>query len=102
MCACRYFETEEYAGLPGRWWFGGGSDITPSYVIPEDIAHFHGTYKVASSCFLSPFLGLALKSCEPSTTAARRQLVVVLRRPRLMPAEDAGPETKAFHGRIYT
>ena len=41
----RYFETEEYAGLPGRWWFGGGSDITPSYLIPEDIAHFHGTYK---------------------------------------------------------
>lgn len=42
----RYFETESYEGLPGRWWFGGGSDITPSYVFEEDMKHFHGTYKV--------------------------------------------------------
>lgn len=41
----RYFETESYEGLPGRWWFGGGSDITPSYVFEEDMKHFHGTYK---------------------------------------------------------
>jgi len=36
----RYFETEG-----GVWWFGGGSDITPSYLFEEDIKHFHGTYK---------------------------------------------------------
>ena len=36
----RYFET---AG--GVWWFGGGTDITPSYLNEEDISHFHGVYK---------------------------------------------------------
>jgi coproporphyrinogen III oxidase len=41
----RYFETEEWNGIPGQWWFGGGTDITPSYVIKEDMEHFHGTYK---------------------------------------------------------
>lgn len=36
----RYFETEM-----GTWWFGGGTDITPSYLDTEDMRHFHGTYK---------------------------------------------------------
>ena len=44
----RYFETEEWNGIPGQWWFGGGTDITPSYVVPEDMKHFHGTYKAVS------------------------------------------------------
>eukprot|EP00232_Nephroselmis_pyriformis_P005292 CAMPEP_0182913644 /NCGR_PEP_ID=MMETSP0034_2-20130328/38147_1 /TAXON_ID=156128 /ORGANISM="Nephroselmis pyriformis, Strain CCMP717" /LENGTH=406 /DNA_ID=CAMNT_0025050371 /DNA_START=15 /DNA_END=1235 /DNA_ORIENTATION=- len=41
----RYFETDEWNGLPKAWWFGGGTDLTPSYVIDEDAKHFHGTYK---------------------------------------------------------
>lgn len=41
----RYFETEEWNGIPGQWWFGGGTDITPSYLYKEDMEHFHGTYK---------------------------------------------------------
>ncbi|CAL5228344.1 g11457 [Coccomyxa viridis] len=41
----RYFETEEWNGIPGQWWFGGGTDITPSYLNEEDMRHFHGTYK---------------------------------------------------------
>jgi len=36
----RYFETDG-----GVWWFGGGTDITPSYVNEEDMKQFHGTYK---------------------------------------------------------
>lgn len=36
----RYFETEG-----GVWWFGGGTDLTPSYVNVDDIRHFHQTYK---------------------------------------------------------
>lgn len=36
----RYFETDG-----GVWWFGGGTDITPSYIDEEDMKHFHGTYK---------------------------------------------------------
>ena len=38
----RYFETDG-----GVWWFGGGTDITPSYLDEDDIKHFHGTYKNA-------------------------------------------------------
>jgi coproporphyrinogen III oxidase len=41
----RYFETEDWNGIPGQWWFGGGTDITPCYVVPEDMKHFHQTYK---------------------------------------------------------
>ena len=29
------------------WWFGGGSDLTPSYLYEEDAAHFHGVIKAA-------------------------------------------------------
>eukprot|EP00953_Heterococcus_sp_UTEX-ZZ885_P041806 21307-Heterococcus_DN1.PRE.2 len=36
----RYFETDG-----GVWWFGGGTDITPSYLYEDDMKHFHGTYK---------------------------------------------------------
>jgi len=38
----RYFETDG-----GIWWFGGGTDITPSYLDMEDMKHFHGVYKTA-------------------------------------------------------
>ena len=46
----RYFETQPPEGMderdaPRAWWFGGGTDITPSYLFEEDLAHFHGTYK---------------------------------------------------------
>ncbi len=42
---CSYFETDEWNGIPGQWWFGGGTDITPAYLDVEDMKHFHGTYK---------------------------------------------------------
>lgn len=29
------------------WWFGGGSDFTPSYLYEEDVIHFHSTLKKA-------------------------------------------------------
>jgi coproporphyrinogen III oxidase len=28
-----------------RWWFGGGSDLTPYYPFREDIIHFHRTWR---------------------------------------------------------
>ncbi len=40
---------QEWNGIPGQWWFGGGTDITPSYLNEEDMRHFHGTYKVTSA-----------------------------------------------------
>ena len=43
-----YFETEDWKGIPGQWWFGGGTDITPNYIVEEDLKHFHGVYKVGT------------------------------------------------------
>jgi coproporphyrinogen III oxidase len=41
---CRYFETSP--GTPqSAWWFGGGTDLTPSYLFDEDAIHFHKTLK---------------------------------------------------------
>ncbi|KAK3272347.1 Chloroperoxidase 1 [Cymbomonas tetramitiformis] len=42
----RYFETDsQMEGGPRGWWFGGGTDLTPSYLFTEDAQHFHGTLK---------------------------------------------------------
>lgn len=46
----RYFEIQDPqdpAGPPKAWWFGGGTDLTPSYLYDEDVQHFHGLYKKA-------------------------------------------------------
>lgn len=37
----RYFEVEDGAA----WWFGGGADLTPSYLFEEDARDFHGAWK---------------------------------------------------------
>lgn len=56
----RYFEISEEksdgdgdGGSPTvvAWWFGGGSDLTPSYLFPEDAVHFHKTLKEACDPF---------------------------------------------------
>ena len=39
----RYFER----GEGEAWWFGGGADLTPSYLFEEDARHFHETLKDA-------------------------------------------------------
>lgn len=36
----RYFETDS-----GARWFGGGADMTPYYLYPEDARHFHGSLR---------------------------------------------------------
>lgn len=40
----RYFE-RGLEGQPAAWWFGGGIDLTPSYLFEEDAIHFHQTMK---------------------------------------------------------
>jgi coproporphyrinogen III oxidase len=42
----RYFELET-----GKWWFGGGIDLTPHYVVPEDAADFHKRLKAVCDGF---------------------------------------------------
>ncbi len=43
----RYFETMDADGNCNAWWFGGGTDLTPSYLFDEDAIHFHKTIKDA-------------------------------------------------------
>ncbi|KAF8426580.1 Coproporphyrinogen III oxidase [Tirmania nivea] len=43
----RYFETMRPDGTIQSWWFGGGTDLTPSYLFEEDVIHFHKTIKEA-------------------------------------------------------
>ncbi len=42
----RYFETNT-----GHWWFGGGIDATPHYIIPEQAGKFHQILKEACDGF---------------------------------------------------
>ena len=42
----RYFEVDIGSGQK-KWWFGGGTDLTPAYLDKEDAAHFHRTLKTA-------------------------------------------------------
>ena len=46
----RYFETGS-----GRWWFGGGIDLTPHYVVPEDAAYFHAQLRQTCAHFHPDF-----------------------------------------------
>ena len=41
----RYFEILDSSGEPRDAWFGGGTDLTPTYPFPEDAVHFHSTLK---------------------------------------------------------
>ena len=43
----RYFETWNKDGTPQTWWFGGGADLTPSYLYEEDAELFHRLHKEA-------------------------------------------------------
>ncbi|KZM20821.1 Coproporphyrinogen oxidase [Ascochyta rabiei] len=43
----RYFETADDLGNTNAWWYGGGCDLTPSYLYDEDAIHFHSEIKQA-------------------------------------------------------
>lgn len=48
----RYFETvDPETKKLSTWWFGGGSDLTPSYLYEEDARHFHKQHKDALDKF---------------------------------------------------
>ncbi|KAL8273315.1 hypothetical protein Esti_002816 [Eimeria stiedai] len=41
----RFFQVFEEDGSSSAWWFGGGCDLSPAYVIPEDCVAFHSTLR---------------------------------------------------------
>lgn len=55
----RYFETDR-----GLWWFGGGTDLTPSFLYDEDARHFHGTLKECCDRHDDQYYGKFKKWCD--------------------------------------
>nr|GMD98635.1 oxygen-dependent coproporphyrinogen-III oxidase, chloroplastic [Ipomoea batatas] len=63
----RYFETDapkDAPGAPRQWWFGGGTDLTPSYIFDEDVKHFHSVQKSACDKFDPSFYPRFKKWCD--------------------------------------
>ncbi|XP_060028149.1 oxygen-dependent coproporphyrinogen-III oxidase, mitochondrial [Erinaceus europaeus] len=59
----RYFEVEEADGNK-LWWFGGGCDLTPTYLNKEDAVHFHRTLKEACDQHSPEFYPKFKKLCD--------------------------------------
>jgi len=59
----RYFELDG-GRADGNWWFGGGSDLTPAYLIESDAAHFHRTLKDACDRHDPAFYPRFKKTCD--------------------------------------
>ncbi|KAJ8315339.1 LOW QUALITY PROTEIN: hypothetical protein KUTeg_007489 [Tegillarca granosa] len=59
----RYFEVEDGSGKK-QWWFGGGTDLTPSYLVEEDVVHFHKTLKTACDKHNKEFYPKYKKWCD--------------------------------------
>jgi len=43
----RYFQVRDNTTGKETWWFGGGADLTPSYLFEEDAIQFHTALKAA-------------------------------------------------------
>ncbi|XP_071535893.1 oxygen-dependent coproporphyrinogen-III oxidase [Panulirus ornatus] len=43
----RYFEMQDEDGNNKHCWFGGGTDLTPYYLVEDDVKHFHRVLKSA-------------------------------------------------------
>lgn len=64
----RYFEMEN-----GKWWFGGGVDLTPCYVFEEDAIYFHQTLKSTCDRFDPSFYSKFKANCDDYFFIKHRQ-----------------------------
>lgn len=60
----RYFETANPDGTSQAWWYGGGSDLTPSYLFEEDAIHFHKSLKEACDAHSKEYYPRFKKWCD--------------------------------------
>ncbi|KAG7884307.1 hypothetical protein KL938_002179 [Ogataea parapolymorpha] len=60
----RYFEIMNEDGSPQTWWFGGGADLTPSYIYDEDCINFHQQHKNALDKFRPDLYPRFKKWCD--------------------------------------
>jgi coproporphyrinogen III oxidase len=57
---------------PGSWWYGGGADLTPSYLYEEDAVHFHRVMKAACDATDASFYEKYKKWCDDYFYIAHR------------------------------
>lgn len=63
-CNYRMFELYDAEGKLTDRWFGGGTDLTPYYIIEEDIRHFHRVYKTICDRYDPAFYDTFKKECD--------------------------------------
>ena len=63
-CNYRMFELYDRSGEPIDRWFGGGTDLTPYYLMEQDVIHFHQAYKNVCDRFDPSFYPLFKKGCD--------------------------------------
>ena len=63
-CNYRMFELYNADGILADRWFGGGTDLTPYYLIEEDAIHFHKTYKEVCDEADESFYPSFKKACD--------------------------------------
>ena len=71
----RYFELEN-PDKPGdtlAWWFGGGSDLTPSYLDKDDVKYWHNTLKSACDAHHPAYWKKFKKWCDEYFYIPHRQ-----------------------------
>lgn len=59
----RYFQLND-GERPGSWWFGGGADLTPSYLYDQDAIHFHRQLAAACDAFDPDFYPRFKQHCD--------------------------------------
>ena len=60
----RMFELYDEKDQPMDRWFGGGTDLTPYYIIEEDARHFHQVYKNVCDSFDADFYHEFKENCD--------------------------------------
>ncbi|UEG48978.1 oxygen-dependent coproporphyrinogen oxidase [Ferruginibacter lapsinanis] len=63
-CNYRMFELYDKENNVVDRWFGGGTDLTPYYLLDEDARHFHLTYKNVCDTFDPDFYPDFKKQCD--------------------------------------
>lgn len=63
-CNYRMFELYNKEDKVIDRWFGGGTDLTPYYLIEEDAKHFHHTYKAVCDQFDGSFYPRFKNECD--------------------------------------
>jgi len=53
-----------YLEMPQRSWFGGGTDLTPYYLVAEDAVHFHGTLRTVCARHDPSYYARFKKACD--------------------------------------